>query len=206
MTTGLSAADSRPGDAGETPLELIRAARPGDTVVIGPSTATGTAVVAAVEDDGNCGQILRYAAAEARRRSAPLRVVHVWGARGDARPGARGCPRMSDADRLLSAVLYDHLPPEVAAEAEREILHDDDPVCALRALSAAAALLVVASRSRAAGAADPVGTTARGLIGTTECPLAVVIPASFAPPVPAPRTGLHPVPARRGRDHSQEER
>ncbi|OJF11666.1 universal stress protein [Couchioplanes caeruleus] len=207
MTTGLSAAGSRSDDADATNLALVRAAEPGTTVVIGASRESGAAVVAAVDDDGNCGPLLRYAAAEARRRSVPLRVVHVWGARGDARPGVRGCPRMSDADRLLSAVLYDHLPAEVAAEAEREILHDDDPVRALVALSAGASLLVVAARGRCGDTAESVGRTARGLLGTTHCPLAVVIPAAPTPSVPAPRGAApHPVPARRDRDHSLEER
>jgi hypothetical protein len=80
---------------------------------------------------------------------------------------------MCDADRLLSAVLYDHLGESDAAAAEREILHDDDPARALCALSAGASLLVVA-----AGAGDePLGHTARALVGVTRCPLAVLPPA-----------------------------
>ncbi|MFI5494143.1 universal stress protein [Actinoplanes sp. NPDC051859] len=201
MTTGLSATGARSGDAAKTPLDQVRAARPGDIVRIGPQDRPGSAVVAAVDDDGRCGQILRCAAAEAHRRSLPLRVVHVWG----ARPGARGGARMADADRLLTCSLYDHLPADVAAEAERAILHDDDPVRALTALSAGAALLVVAARSRAGETAEPVGRTARGLLLAAVCPLAVVIPAAPARPVPAPRGApTHRSPARPGR--IQEER
>jgi hypothetical protein len=111
----------------------------GDAVLVdGSSPPAGDAVVAAaVDDDGNPGRIIRYAAMEARRRSVPLRVVHVW--TGSQASGAvmrrSRSDRMAEADRFLSAILYDHLPLEAADAAEREILHDRDPVGALIALS-----------------------------------------------------------------------
>jgi nucleotide-binding universal stress UspA family protein len=144
-------------------------------VVPGSSGARGDAVVAAaVEDDGNPGRVLRYAAARAVQLSIPLRVVHVWTGGTDA--GARRCrpDGISDADRLLSAVLYDHLPPEAADAAEREILHYDDPVNALLALSGDASLLVVGARSGPPTPTELLGDTARALVGRTTCPLAVL--------------------------------
>src|SRR4051812_38295361 len=103
----------------------------------------GSVVVAAVDDDGNDGRILRYAAREAARRSVPLRVVHVWSPLGTVREGMRRCrhDRMSDADRLLSDVLYDDLPADEADAAEREICSDVDAVHSLIRLSSGVSLL-----------------------------------------------------------------
>lgn len=180
MTSGLSGTGIRAGDVAAAILELTRARRqtpaagdPGEAVVVPGCArpAPRAAVVAAVDDDGNPGPVVRYAAAEARRRSVPLRVVHVWGVRGTTRD-ARDA--MCDADRLLSAVLYDNLGESDAASAEREILHDDDPARALCALSAGASLLVVA----AGAGGEPLGHTVQALIGVTRCPLAVLPPAS----------------------------
>jgi hypothetical protein len=80
---------------------------------------------------------------------------------------------MSDADRLLSAVLYDHLAQDEAESAEREILHDRDAGRALVALSSQSSLMVVAARSDRTGE-GPLGETARALFGRTACPLAVL--------------------------------
>ncbi|MFI7601927.1 universal stress protein [Actinoplanes sp. NPDC049681] len=173
MTSGLSDTDTGTGIRAGDVAAAILARGAGEAVVVPGCArpAPRAAVVAAVDDDGNPGPVVRYAAAEARRRSVPLRVVHVWGERGTARDAHDA---MCDADRLLSAVLYDHLGDSDAAAAEREILHDDDPARALCALSADASLLVVAAGHGAA----PLGHTARALIGVTRCPLAVLPPAS----------------------------
>lgn len=151
----------------------------------GPVLVSGTApgsrrsvVAAAVDDDTNPGRILRYAAAEARRLDVPLRVVHVWTGFGTSVRGARMSrhDRMCDADCLLSAVLYDHLTQEEADATEREILHDEDAVNALIALSAEASLIVVGARSEPATGGEPLGDTVRALLGRTACPLAVLPP------------------------------
>ncbi|MFI7542525.1 universal stress protein [Actinoplanes sp. NPDC049599] len=158
--------------------------RPGAVLVHGNAAGSrGSVVVAAVDDDTCPGRVLRYAAAEARRRGVPLRVVHVWTGRPTAVPGVRRArlDQMSDADLLLSEVLYDHLTPAQADATEREILHDPDPGRALVALSAEAALLVVAARSTPAGDGDPLGGTVRELLGRTACPLAVLPPDGPAP-------------------------
>jgi hypothetical protein len=76
---------------------------------------------------------------------------------------------MTDSDRLLTAALYDNLPPEEAATVERQILHDDDPARALAALSRDAALVVAA--------AGEIGETVKRLAKLAGCPV-VVIPAT----------------------------
>lgn len=135
-------------------------------------------VAAAVADDDSAGIVLRYAAAEARTLGVPLRAVHVWTGR-DKPYGVRmnRYDRIFDGDRLLSAALYDHLPPDDAEAAERELLHDRDVAGALITLTAYSSLLVVAARSNQA-AADPLGDTTRALVGRTVCPLAVLPPAA----------------------------
>jgi hypothetical protein len=136
----------------------------------------GGAVAAAVNDDASADVVVKYASAEARRLDVPLRVVHVWTSGETPATGARLLrhDRMCDADCLLATVLYEALPTADADVAEREILHDPDPVRALTALSASLSLLVV---SAAAARGRDLGGTTGGLLGRTACPLAVVPPA-----------------------------
>jgi hypothetical protein len=162
---------------------------PGAVLVPGTAAArAGRVVVAAVDDDTCPGRVLRYAADQADRLGVPLRVVHVWTGRATALPGVRRVrhDQMSDADLLLSEVLYDHLTPERAEATEREILHDPDVGRALIALSVEAALIVVAARSSPAGDGEPLGETVRELVGRTACPLAVLPPG---PPEPVMEPG-----------------
>lgn len=147
--------------------------------VVVPGTASvpaGGAVAAAVNDDASSGMVVKYAQAEARRLGVPLRVVHVWTGNDAAASGARLLrhDRMCDADHLLATVLYESLPEVEADLAEREILHDPEPVRALTALSASLSLLVVAAAAVARG--QNLGGIAGGLMGRTVCPL-VVVPA-----------------------------
>jgi nucleotide-binding universal stress UspA family protein len=137
-----------------------------------------TVVAAAVDDDGNPGPVVRFAAAQARRLGIPLRVVHVWTGADRTAPYQRvSChDDIVDADRLLSVVLYDNLPAQEADAAEREIRHDRDPVRALIDLSADASMVVLAARSSPGDSEDPLGDTCRALVGRTSCPLAVLPP------------------------------
>ena len=113
-------------------------------------------VLAALDDDASCAEVLRYARDQARRRGLPLRVVHVW-TRHET---------MTDSDRLLTTVLYDNLPADEAAAVERQIVHGDDPARALAALSRDAALIVAA--------AGALGETVKRLAVLADCPVAVV--------------------------------
>jgi hypothetical protein len=169
-------------DGRATPAVLVSGTGPeprGTVPVSGARPEAHEAVVAAaVDDDASPGRVVRCAAEQARRAGMPLRVVHVW--TGRPRPGP--CPHIrhgddfSDADRLLSAVLYDNLPEDQAGRAEREILHDPEAVPALVTLSTHAALIVVAAASWPSGTGGPLGETVRALAGRTACPLAVLAP------------------------------
>ena len=142
------------------------------------SRPTQGVVAAAVDDDGNAGALVRYAAAAAHRADVSMRAVHVWtGSR--TLEDARTCwhERISDADRLLTAVLYDNLATEEADATERQILHDQDPVSALIALSTDVSLLVVAARCGSTASDRVLGGTVRALAGRTACPLAVLPPS-----------------------------
>jgi nucleotide-binding universal stress UspA family protein len=144
-----------------------------------PGTAPvspGGPVAAAVDDDPSAEMVVRHARAEAHRLGVPLRLVHVWTGSGSSAAGrVLRHDRMCDADCLLASVLYEALPAAEADVAEREILHDSDPVRALAALSAELSLVVVAAV--ATGDGRIVGSTAGGLAGRTACPL-VVVPAA----------------------------
>ncbi|RZU54608.1 universal stress protein family protein [Krasilnikovia cinnamomea] len=158
-------------------------------LVYGPdSPGAGRAVVAAVDDDSCPGCVIAYAAAEARRQEVPLRAVYAWTeAEADLAEGYRLSrhDRISDADRLLTSILYDHLPADAADEVERQILHDTDPAHALVSLSQEASLLVVAAGSHHAG--EALGHIPRALLGRTACPLAVL--PTGGPQAPYPDVG-----------------
>ncbi|MET8148585.1 universal stress protein [Actinoplanes sp. NPDC049668] len=124
----------------------------------------GTFVLAAIDDDGAAGPILRYARAQAERLGLPLRVAHI----------CAGRERMPDADHLLSDALYDSLPPEAATDTERQIVRDRDPAHALIELSHEAALVVMAANSDPAGMPEHLGKCASAVSGRTACPLAIV--------------------------------
>ncbi|MEV4703017.1 universal stress protein [Actinoplanes sp. NPDC049316] len=187
MNTSPSSSTMRPDDIAAAIRDLLRGRRPGgagpviagDAVLVpgrSPHSAA-TAVVAALDDDANPRRILPFSAIEAVRRGVPLRAVHVWTRHGRPPEGVRRCrhDRMTDADLLLSQVLYDYLPVDEADAAEREILYDDEPVRALVELSRTSALLVLAARGLG-GAGQAVGSTVRGLVGRTHCPLIVLPP------------------------------
>ena len=139
-------------------------------------------VIVAVDSDRHPGVLLRYGWTVAERLGVPLRVVYVWtDCRPPDCPHHRTCHRdLWDADRLLSTLLDEHLPADAQGHVEREVLHGTEAAPALAALSADAALLVVASSSDRPGARGTLGTTTRTLIGRTLCPLAVV-PYDAAP-------------------------
>jgi len=203
LTSGAGTEDAALARSNPDEIRVISAHPPEDdghsaAPVLVSGTAAGAAgsiVVAAVDDDANPGRILRYAAAQAGRLRVPLRVMHVWTGRATSTNGAPMSrhDQISDADRLLSAVLYDHLTPQEAAATEREILHDHDVVRALTALSGEASLIVTAARSGPTADNEPLGDTVRALIGRTGCPVAVLPPC-----VDAVATGARRPRTRRG--------
>ncbi|GLW34666.1 universal stress protein [Actinoplanes regularis] len=125
-------------------------------------------VAAAVTDDGHGVEVLAHAWRQALATGATLRVVHVWMGHGN---------EFGAIDLLLSQALYNTLDPESALQAEREVLHDDDPVRALQALSKEVDLLVVAAAGKRIAPDRPLGGCVDALIGQTACPLTIVIPS-----------------------------
>ncbi|GAB1691665.1 universal stress protein [Krasilnikovia sp. M28-CT-15] len=192
--------EAMPEGAGPAPAATARAGwhvvgvrRSGSTthercpvLVYGPEPpSAGRAVVAAVDDDSCPGCVIAYADAEARRLGVPLRAVYAWTEAGSAVTGGYRLSRhdrMSDADRLLTSILYDHLPADAADAVERQILHDTDPAHALVSLSQEASLLVVAAGSHHAG--EVLGHIPRALLGRTACPLAVLPTGNPQAPYP----------------------
>ncbi len=138
-------------------------------------------VAAAVTDDGHGTEVLAHAWREACRAGAMLRVVHVWTGQGPTEFGI--------IDLLLSQALYNTLEPEAADTAEREVLHDDDPVRALLALSKEVDLLVVAAAGKRIAPHRPLGGIVGALVGQTACPLTIVLP-SAAPAWPGQGANL----------------
>lgn len=189
LTGGAGPDDAAPARTSPGELQVINARPPAydrsaAPVLVSGTTArtAGSIVAAAIDDDANPGRILRYAAAQAHLLRVPLRVVHVWTGRATSASGTltNRHDQISDADRLLSAVLYDHLTLTEAEATEREILHDRDVARALIALSGDVSLVVTAARSGPPTDDGPLGDTVRALIGRTGCPVAVLPPCAEA--------------------------
>lgn len=137
-----------------------------------------------VGDDGSdsSARAVRYAAAEAHRRGAPLHVVRAWGlGTGEAPPDAeRGyVPPLEDVE---AATL------DVARRRVREVvgdvpLADDDvhvhvvheaPAGALVEAAAGADVLVVGTRGRGGFTRLLLGSTADQCVRYAACPVVVV--------------------------------
>ncbi|MBO3740232.1 universal stress protein [Actinoplanes flavus] len=166
-----------------------------DAVELVPDTPPpGDVVLAAITEDARLGAVVDYARARAAELHAPLRLVHVWTGRGRKIGAVRMSPESpAHADLMLATAVRDGLTPAETAAAERQILHDDDPGAALRALADHAVLLVVGA------AAGHVGDTTGALIGHTACPLALVAAGPAGPGLTSCREPRPPGSARAGR-------
>jgi nucleotide-binding universal stress UspA family protein len=142
------------------------------------SSTRQSAVIVGVSGSRASAAALRWAAAEARRRSARLRVIRSWDrqthaayspAAGwptpDQQRGAATAELAAEVRAAFGAVV----PDEVAAE-----LKEGTAGRTLVDLSADADLLVLGSGSPAA---DPVGPVVRACLSHAHCPVVVVRPA-----------------------------
>jgi nucleotide-binding universal stress UspA family protein len=142
------------------------------------SSTRQSAVVVGVSGSRASAAALRWAAAEARRRSAPLRVIRSWHrqfhadyapAAGwltpDQQRGAATAELAAEVRAAFGAVV----PDEVAAE-----LTEGSAGRTLVDLSADADLLVLGSGSPAA---ESVGPVIRACLSHAHCPVVVVRPA-----------------------------
>jgi nucleotide-binding universal stress UspA family protein len=143
-------------------------------------TVPGTRpVVVGVDGSDSALAAVRWAAAEARRRRAPLRLVtafshtptHVVGL--PALGGRLGAQLMTDARRLLADAV------STAAEAEPDVVVTSEvrsgfPVAVLLAEADRARLLVLGSRGLGGVAGLLVGSVAVAVTSRVACPVAVV--------------------------------
>ncbi|MGW0287772.1 universal stress protein [Streptomyces sp. NPDC003236] len=155
-------------------------------------------VIAAVDGSDDSRRVLEWAVDAARRRAAPLRVVHVrqYAAWGQADvlvagpPDAEGDPVLDDVRALLRDV--------ADAPAAEYVAVEGVPGAVLPELGADAQLLVLGSRGRGGFAGLLLGSNSLAAARDADCPVVVVprpgreIPEG-APAGPGPRVvvGLH---------------
>jgi nucleotide-binding universal stress UspA family protein len=135
-------------------------------------------VMVGVSESSASAAALRWAADEARRRHAVLRVVHGW----DAEPRAPYAPagaqptaaqQLAAADGGLTRVLRLALGPELPAELSAELVRGI-PERVLIDRSAEADLLVLGSGAPPSTAGRPVGPVVRACLHRARCPVVVV--------------------------------
>ncbi|MCG8917479.1 universal stress protein, partial [Actinokineospora sp. PR83] len=146
-------------------------------------------VLVAVDGSESATAAVRWAAGEAARTAAPLRVITVysWPVMGFSESTDAGRELLgrlrAEAARTVGAAA------RAAAEAEPGLVvshavRAGDPVEVLRDASADAALLVLGSRGLGGVAALLLGSTAVAMVAHAHCPVVVVRGG-----VPTPRTG-----------------
>jgi nucleotide-binding universal stress UspA family protein len=161
------------------------------------------AVLVGVRDARASADALRWAAAEAWRRDARLRVVRCWDPEftapyaGQAGRPAGGIQHAAARERLaglLSQVFGDQSPGWVTTELRRGVAER-----VLVSLSAEAELLVLGSAGRGGqdGQARAIGPVIRGCLSRAHCPV-VVVGTGTKDPGPGPRSPLPGVAALAG--------
>jgi len=163
----------------------------GPVVVVRGSASTDGAGRVVVGVDGSPGSLvaLRFAAAAARRRRAPLQVVHVWQDTDHAAHGRSGPLHESakaQADREWQNILRSTLAVAPDVEIISNHVTGYAPSVLLRA-SEGAALLVVGSRGHGGWAGLMLGSVSLRCITSAACPVAVIRPPATAQS-PAMRT------------------
>ncbi|MCF6507294.1 universal stress protein [Blastococcus sp. MG754426] len=132
-------------------------------------------VVVGVDASEAALHAVAFAADEARRRGAPLSLVHAltWPFGGfsdaNASPEVQSLVRAAAEEVLGAAAGGAGGGVEVTAS-----LADGDPVHALREAAATAQLLVVGSRGAGGVTGLLVGSTAAGVVGHVACPVVVL--------------------------------
>jgi nucleotide-binding universal stress UspA family protein len=134
-------------------------------------------VMVGVSGSSASAAALRWAADEALRRHAVLRVVHGWDAEPRA-PYASGCARpaaqqLAAADGELTRVLGLAFGPELPAELSAELVRGV-PERVLIDRSAEADLLVLGSAAPPSPAGRAVGPVVRACLHRAQCPVVVV--------------------------------
>jgi nucleotide-binding universal stress UspA family protein len=143
-------------------------------------------IVVGVDGSDASHDALRWAAEEARLRSAPLVAVHAWSfvpAQPIGDPGMLAVPAgdiagqlgaESDAARIgLDQAVEDALGADSVVELERRLVEGDAGE-ALVAASKDAQLVVVGSHGRSGFKAALLGSVSRHVVDHAACPVVVV--------------------------------
>ena len=144
------------------------------------------AIVVGVDGSEASGEALRWAAEEARLRSARVIAVHAWsfvppqpiGDPGMLAVPAGDLPGQLDAESDAARVTLDEAVGEVLGaepgiEVERKLVEGDAGE-ALVAESAGAELVVVGSHGRSGFRAALLGSVSRYVVDHSSCPVVVV--------------------------------
>lgn len=147
--------------------------------------ADRTTVVVGVDDSDEARSALRWAADQARLRSARLRVVHAFQPRHLA--GVFGIARLqpdaewrADALRWLVEVVNEEIGNVPDLELE-PLPSEGGPAAAVLAAAHDAALIVVGSRGRGTAGSALLGSVSSAVLRQAPCPV-VVVPASTRAP------------------------
>lgn len=143
-------------------------------------------IVVGVDGSDASREALRWAAEEAKLRSAPLVAVHAWsfvppqpiGDPGMLAVPAGDLPGQLEAERraaegVLEEALADALAAASGIEVERKLL-EGDAAEALVAESESAQLVVVGSHGRSGLRAALLGSVSRHVTSHASCPVVVV--------------------------------
>lgn len=191
------------------------------TGTAGPGPAIGDVpgwdgpVVVGVDDSAHARRAVAWAAEEAVRAGAPLRLVAASGLAGEHLPGRAGRRRALDRalDRaravaeevLAAAVGADGAGgsggPSGATVAVETAVRSGTPVPVLAEESGRARLVVLGDRGAGRVEGLLAGSVAMGLIGRAECPVVVVRGASSTRPPGSPDGATGP--GRRPGDHDR---
>lgn len=164
---------------GSTTLQVVSHAKTPAVVVRHAESEVRGELVVGIDGMEAGAPALAFAFAEAARREARLRIVHVWSHPAAARPGDMQ-PLVYDpqvvAEEELAAMdksLTSWRERYSATEVVTEVVHGR-AVRILAGASARADLLVVGSRGRGGFAGLLLGSVSHALLHHAHCPLAVV--------------------------------
>lgn len=145
-------------------------------------------VVVGYDESDESAAAVRWAAAEAVRRGAPLEVVHVWGFAHES-PAGSGTSRLGEhVVRVVQAVadagadIARAVDPVVEVSA---VVHHGPAVEVLVGLSDHAHLVVVGRRGSGLFPGGLLGSVAHGVLHLARCPV-VVVPAPAPGSTPGP--------------------
>lgn len=168
---------------GWLPVRIISHVRPPVCVVPAGWVPRQGSITVGLEDDPSSTDAVKFAAQEAERSSARLRIVHAWhlpepSTEGSAALLARPRRILEQHRELLEAVVRSVAQgfPRVPVEAD---LVRASPAAALLQHAPGAAMLVVGTHRDGPLVGAYVGSVAHDLLGRAGCPVVVVPSAGF---------------------------